>query len=85
MPNRKRRARPETLEDQAADCFRALLRGARPLLNRPRRPLPPSTRHLRNAGIEVLEAMRSLLDETIEWLRKEPRPAPGMRRIRVQD
>jgi hypothetical protein len=54
-------------------------------LGRPPGPLPPSARHLRNAGIEVLEAMRSWLDETIEWLRKEPRPTPGMRRIRVQD
>ncbi len=87
MPNPKRRARPrsEAPEDAAAECLRSLLRGLRPLLARSRGPLPPSARHLRNAGIEVLEAMRSLLDETIEWLRKEPRPAPGMRRIRIQD
>ncbi len=87
MPNRKRKSRPqaEARDAQAAECLRAFLRGIRPLVNRASGPLPPSARHLRNAGIEVLEAMRSLLDETIEWLRKEQRPAPGMRRIRVQD
>jgi hypothetical protein len=38
---------------------------------------------LRNATIEVLEAVRALLDETIEWLRREGR-TPELRRIRVE-
>jgi hypothetical protein len=38
---------------------------------------------LRNATIEVLEAVRALLDESIEWLRREGRPEE-LRRIRVE-
>ena len=41
-------------------------------------------RHLRNAGIEVLEAMRAFLDEAIECLREEERSSP-MKRVRVED
>jgi hypothetical protein len=39
---------------------------------------------MRNATIEVLEAMRALLDETILWLRREGRAAPELKRIRVE-
>jgi hypothetical protein len=42
-----------------------------------------STKHLRNAAIEVLEAMRALLDETIEWLRKDGRSEAELKRIHV--
>jgi hypothetical protein len=55
-----------------------------PLLRHRRRSASRSVRHLRNAGIEVLEAMRAFLDETIEWLREEERSSP-MKRIRVED
>jgi hypothetical protein len=32
----------------------------------------------------VLEAMRAVLDETIEWLRHERRGEPVLKRIRVE-
>jgi len=38
---------------------------------------------LRNAAIEVLEAMRALLDEAIERLRKEGRSEAELKRIQV--
>ncbi len=53
-----------------------------PILRRRRNS--ESARHLRNAGIEVLEAMRSFLDSAIECLRDENREAP-MRKIEVKD
>jgi len=49
-----------------------------------RRQNSESARHLRNAGIEVLEAMRSFLDNAIECLREENRAAP-MKKIEVKD
>ena len=55
-----------------------------PLLRRRRRSASRSVRHLRNAGIEVLEAMRAFLDEAIECLREEERSSP-MKRVRVED
>ncbi len=55
-----------------------------PRLRPRRRSASRSARHLRNAGIEVLEAMRAFLDETIEWLRDNERSAT-MKRIRVED
>jgi hypothetical protein len=39
---------------------------------------------LRTATIEVLEAVRVLLDETIEWLRHEGRLSSELKRIRVE-
>jgi hypothetical protein len=39
---------------------------------------------LRNATIEVLEAMRAFLDETIEWLRHEGRAPAELKRIKVE-
>lgn len=61
-----------------------LMRELLPLVRRRRKAASRSAKHLRNAGVEVLEAMRALLDETIEWLREEER-SPEMRRIRVED
>lgn len=55
-----------------------------PLLRRRRSKTSKSRQHLKNAGIEVLEAMRVCIDETIDWLREEERSAP-MRRIEVED
>jgi hypothetical protein len=61
-----------------------LAREAAPLFRPPRFPRSRSTRHLRNATIEVLEAVRALLDETIEWLRHEGRVSSELKRIRVE-
>lgn len=55
-----------------------------PLLRRRRQRNSESARHLRKAGIEVLEAMRAFLDEAIECLQKEEGDRP-LRRIEVQD
>jgi hypothetical protein len=55
-----------------------------PLLRRSKLPGRRSARHLRLAAIEVLEAMRALLDETIEWLRHEEKTSPDLKRIRVE-
>jgi hypothetical protein len=60
------------------------LREIMPLLQRRRKRASRSKRHLKNAGIEVLEAMRVCLDDVIEWLREEDRSAP-MKRIEVED
>ncbi len=49
---------------------------------RPRRPASRSEQHLKNAAIEVLEAMRALLDAAIARLREEKNPE--LRRIRVE-
>jgi hypothetical protein len=40
--------------------------------------------HLRNAAIELLEALRTILDEMIVWLRKERRAEAELKRIRVE-
>jgi hypothetical protein len=61
-----------------------MLRELAPLLRRFKLPRTRSTKHLRNAAIEVLEAMRAVLDETIEWLRKEGRSEAELKRIRVE-
>ena len=42
-----------------------------------------SIRHLRSAGVEALEALRAVLDETIEWLRQERGSESKLHRIRV--
>jgi hypothetical protein len=55
-----------------------------PFFRRPKPPATRSTRHLCNAAIEVLEAMRAFLDEAIAWLRREGTPAE-LKRIRVED
>jgi len=55
-----------------------------PLLRRRRRKTSKSRQHLKNAGIEVLEAMRACIDETIEYLREEEKDEP-IKRIEVED
>jgi len=53
------------------------------ILRRPRRPPSRTQQHLRNAAIEVLEAMRACLDEGINWLQEEK--SPELKRIRVEE
>ncbi len=89
MPNGKRRAkrrrRRERTRAEIPSCAEWLMREVAPLFRRPRVAPSRSARHMRNATIEVLEAVRALLDEVIEWLRREGRRSPELRRIRVQD
>jgi hypothetical protein len=89
MPNgkrkRKTRARRKPKRGEIPSCAEWFVREVSPLFRRPRLPRTRSARHMRNATIEVLEAMRALLDETIVWLRREGRSAPELRRIRVED
>ena len=88
MPNAKRnrraRARREPEGAGIAPCAVWILRELSPLLRRLKPPRTRSTKHLRNAAIEVLEAMRAVLDETIEWLRKDRRSEAELKRIRVE-
>lgn len=88
MPNAKRtrkaRPRPEPGPPGIGDCMQWFWRQAMPFVKAARRPGRRSTRHLRNAAIEVLEAMRAALDETIEWLKHDATPAE-LRRIRVEE
>lgn len=65
-------------------CAEWFLREVAPLFRRESRVARRSRRHLRNAAIEILEAIRSMLDETIEWLRRERRGEPELKRIRVE-
>ncbi|PYV17035.1 MAG: hypothetical protein DMG21_09615 [Acidobacteria bacterium] len=60
-----------------------LFKELRPLLRRPPRRLPRSAEHLRNAAVEVLEAMRVCLDEAIVWLKSEG--ATPLKRIQVKE
>lgn len=82
-PRRSRKAEPRR-ESPAEFPSLALwfVREILPMLRRRRDS--ESARHLRNAGIEVLEAMRSFLDSAIECLQEENRAAP-MRKIEVKD
>ncbi len=87
MPNgkRPRKARPSRRVSGGMPvpaCAAWFIKEIAPFFRRPL-PAPRSRRHLRNASIEMLEAMREFLDETIEWLRHEEH-RPEMRRIRVQ-
>ena len=88
MPNakRNRRARVRREPESAGipSCAVWMLRELAPLLRRIKLPRTRSTKHLRNAAIEVLEAMRAVLDETIEWLRKDNRSEAELKRIRVE-
>ena len=88
MPNgkrdRKARRRRKAAAVGAPACALWFLREVAPLIPRPRFPRTRSARHLRNATIEILEAFRALLDETIEWLRHEGRMSPELKRIRVE-
>jgi len=78
----RRRAEPapRTIPAEAVRWARRVL----PLLGRVRRPRRRSAQHLRQATIEVLEAMRALLDETITWLEHEGKARPELKRIRVE-
>jgi hypothetical protein len=88
MPNAKRnrraRGRREPESAEMPSCAVRMLREMAPLLRRLKLPRTRSTKHLRNAVIEVLEAMRAVLDETIEWLRKDSPSKAELKRIRVE-
>jgi hypothetical protein len=88
MPNTKRnrraRGRREPESAEMPSCAVRMLRELAPLLRRLKLPRTRSTKHLRNAVIEVLEALRAVLDETIEWLRKDARSEAELKRIRVE-
>ena len=81
--NRRTRSRREPASPGIPTCAVWMLRELGPILSRLKPPRTRSTKHLRNAGIEFLEAMRALLDETIEWLRKEGRSEAELKRIHV--
>ena len=87
MPNTKRnkraRARREPESAGIPPCALWMLRELGPLLRKFKPPRTRSAKHLRNAAIEVLEAMRVLLDEAIERLRKEGRSEAELKRIHV--
>ena len=87
MPNAKRnrrtRVRREPESAEIPSCAVWMLRELAPLLRRLKPPRTRSAKHLRNAAIELLEAMRAALDETIEWLRKEDRSEAELKRIHV--
>ncbi len=88
MPNGKRtrraRARREPKRQEIPSFAEWLLREMVPFFRRRKRPPTRSARHLRNAAIEVLEAMRAFLDEGIAWLRQDGTQAE-LKHIRVED
>ena len=87
MPNQKpatrARVRPEPPAPETLPIVECFVRGMTALFRRPRRPRSPTEQHLRNAAIEILEAMRACLDEGINWLREEK--TPELKRIRVEE
>ncbi len=85
MPNnrRKRKARARH-EPSIPSCAEWFLHDVLPFFRPPRMPRTRSARHMRNATIEVLEAVRSVLDEAIDWLRREGRGPAELKRIRVE-
>ena len=87
MPNAKRnrrgRVRHEPESAGIPSCAVWMLRELTPLLRRLKPPRTRSAKHFRNAAIEVLEALRVLVDETIEWLRKEGQSEAELKRIHV--
>ena len=89
MPNgkqtRKTRAARRSGSPEMPPCAEWLKREIATFLRRPPLGDSRSARHLRNAGIETLEAARDFLDEVIEWLQEREKQAPQMRRIRVED
>lgn len=89
MPNTKQTKRPRTNRKaeppETPPCVEWLWREISPFFRRPPRRSRRSTQHLRNAGIETLEAARDFLDEMIEWLREKEKKPPEMRRIEVED
>jgi predicted Fe-Mo cluster-binding NifX family protein len=89
MANGKRsprsRQQPESPPPDIASCAAQLMKHLLPLFRCSNMPGRRSAHHLRRAGIEVLEAMRALLDETIEWLEREDKKRPDLKRIRVEE
>ena len=93
MPNAKRSRRTRSRREPAGrepagegipSCAIWMLRELGPILGRLKPPRSRSAKHFRNAAVEFLEAMRELLDETIEWLRKqEGRSETELKRIKV--
>ena len=82
--NPRSRQRPEPPPPDIAACAMRFMSEVLPLLRCSKLPGRRSARHLRRAAIEVLEAMRVLLDEVIEWLEQEEKSAPELKRIRVE-
>lgn len=88
MPQAKRARKKPNKKDEPRiprmpEIVRWFWREMMPLLSAPRRRSKPA-RHLRNATVEVMEAMKAFLDEGIEWLKQEE-AAPEIRRIKVED
>jgi len=83
---RSRRSPPrrEPPRREAPTSAAQLLRQLLPMLRCSNLPGRRSAPHLRRAAIEVLEAMRALLDETIEWLQQDEKGSPELKRIRVE-
>jgi len=80
--NRRARRKPEPIPGSVRECALWLMKEMLPHVRRARLPRTKSALHLRNATIEVLEAMRAMLDEAIDWLR-EGKTEP-LKRIRVE-
>ena len=80
---RKTRVQPEPESASIPSCAVWIARELGPLLSRLKPPRSRSAKHLRNAAIEFLEALRALLDETIEWMRTEGRSEEELKRIHV--
>ena len=82
--NRRPRARTRARRREMPSCAEWFVHEVIPAFRRELPVARRSRRHLRNATIEVLEAMRAMLDETIEWLRHEKSRAAELKRIRVE-
>ena len=86
MPNGKRSRKTRSRRPRATkgmpSCAEWFVREVLPLLPRPKLPRTRSARHLRNATIEVLEAVRVLIDEAIQKLQQAR--AAELKRIRVE-
>jgi len=81
--NRRARVRREPECEGVPSCAVWMLRELAPLLGKLKPPRTRSAKHFRNAAIEVLEALRVLLDETIEWLRREGHSEAELKKIHV--
>ena len=69
------------LEDWLADG----VKGVRESLKRKKRREPSAFRgHLRSAAKEMLLAVRSVLDEAIEYLEAEPQPKKKATKIKIE-
>jgi len=79
-PRQRREPLPKDMPSGTARVITQLL----PLLRCPNLPGRRSAQHLRLAAIEVLEAMRALLDDTIQWLQREEKKSPELKRIRIE-